>query len=199
MQNKFPALSKWTEELRTTVFSASVSLNDAFLTKLANSEQDVRLRKLRAKGHLPWIAPNNGGAVGVGGVFVSSIADTIPIVGQLRRNTRMRQQGGKTPEDDAQSSWQYIGLIGSVIAGLGLVAGYMFHEGLIPYGPPKEEQKVGLGAFGEAGDALSFFATAMDADVERQRRMENSTRAHGEPMAEVEVDSRGVTATDTIM
>lgn len=201
MEKKFPELSTWVKELRATVFSASVSLNDAFLTKLGDSEQDVRLRRLRAKGHLPWKAPDKGGAVGVGGVFLSSVADSMPVVGQLRRNTRMRQHGGNTQEDGAQNlSWQSFGLIGSIIAGLGLIAGYMFHEGLIPYGAPEEKKGPGLGAFGEAGEALSFFATAMDADVERQRMMENRTGAHGESIAEVDIDidRTGVTATETI-
>jgi len=188
MKKKFSGLCEWTEELRITIFGASVTLRDAFLTGPEHAEDDMHPS---TKTHLPWKPRNTGGAVGVGSMFLSSLTDTIPLVGQFRRNTRMRQHGGKIHEDEAQSSsWKYAGLVGSVIASLGLVAGYMFHEGLLPYASPEEDQKKeGLGAFGEAGEALSFFATAMDADAERQRRMENSTGAYGEPVMEVGVES----------
>lgn len=203
MKKKFPNLCTWVQDLRKEIFSASVSLNDAFLTKLGDSELDIRLKRLRAKGHLPWKAADNGGALGAGTAFVSSVADSMPIVGQLRRNTRMRQHGGRTSDDDTQSiSWQHLGLIGSFIAGLGLVAGYMFHEGLLPYGKPVDEPEKGKGldSFGEAGEALSFLSMQMDDEAARQRRMAMSSTPYGEPVVEldIEVDTANATASDRI-
>lgn len=189
MRGNFGALSKWTEKRRRLVFGKDVDLDYAFL----GAKEGWR------NSHLPWTKPDSGGTVGVGGVFASGVADMIPVVGSWRRNTRMQQPGKMAAGDNAQSSsWQYFGLIGSVLAGMGLAVGYMFHEGLIPYGS-RETESSGLGGLGEAGEALSFFATAMDADVERQRMMQNQTEVRGDPVVEVEVDMdrRGVTTVKT--
>lgn len=187
--------------MRTTVFGAPVTLADAFLR---DPESGVRSSpKTKGKWRLPWKAPENRGVVAVGSAFVSSLANTIPVVGQLRKNTKMRQHGGKTTDDAAgSSSWQYISAIGSVIAGLGLVAGYMFHQGLIS-SPWSEEEKEsndgGLDAFGEAGAALSVYANSMDAQVQQQRMMERNY-SHGEPVVEVDVnvDRGAVRSTETV-
>jgi sorting and assembly machinery component 37 len=193
LKKKFPSLCTWTEELRKTVFGPEVTVHDAFLTKLGDSELDLRLKRLRGRGHLPWKAPDNGGAVGIGSVFLSGVADGIPVVGQLRRNTRMRQHGGLTTEDGVESSsFQYLTLIAGLVAGLGAVAGYMFHQGLISFGAGEEtkekEMGGGLGALGEAGAALGFYASQMDEQVRRQRVMEEMNETHGAPVAEVDVD-----------
>ncbi len=193
MEKKFPELCEWTQDLRKTIFSSSVSLNDAYLTRLGDSQLDIRLQRLRGKGHLPWRARKNESALSVGGAFLSSITDSLPVVGQLRRNTRMQQHAG---DGSHSNSWQYLGLIGSVIAGLGLVAGYMFHEGILPFGQLEPKRRGGLGDFGEAGEALSFFAAQMDEEAERQRMLERNSGSHGEPI--VEVDRDGVTASDRI-
>ncbi|KUJ23786.1 uncharacterized protein LY89DRAFT_776031 [Mollisia scopiformis] len=199
MKAKFPALCEWTEGMRDTVFSKNVSLNDAFLTKLGDSELDVRLRRLRGRGHLPWRAPENRGAAAVGSAFVARMADSIPVVGQLRRNTRMRQHGGKTPGEGTQDSrWGYLYAIGGLIAGLGVVGGYLFQQGLISF-PVGDEEKRGLEDFGEAGRALSFLADQMDGQVQRER-MREGNYSHGAPIAEVdiEVEKDGVVAVETV-
>jgi sorting and assembly machinery component 37 len=194
LKKKFPSLCKWTEELRKTVYGPEVTIHDAFLTKLGDSELDLRLKRLRGRGHLPWKAPDNGGAIGVGSVFLSGVADGIPVVGQLRRNTRMRQHGGLTTEDGVESSsFQYLTVIASVVAGLGAVAGYMFNQGLISFGEgeePKENvsDNGGLSAFGEAGAALGFYASQMDEQVRRQRVMEEMNETTHVPVVEVDVE-----------
>lgn len=173
------------------MFGRDVTIHDAFLTKLGDSELDLRLKRLRGRGHLPWKAPDDGGVMGVGGVFLSGVADGIPVVGQLRRNTRMRQHGGQTTDDGVESSsFQYLTVIASLVAGLGAVAGYLFHQGLISFGDgeeAKEKGNGGLGAFGEAGAAMGFYASQMDERVRRQRVMERSD-SHGEPIVEVNVE-----------
>lgn len=196
LKKKFPSLCSWTRELRKTVFGPEVTVHDAFLTKLGDSELDLRLKRLRGRGHLPWKAPDNGGAVGIGSVFLSGVADGIPVVGQLRRNTRMRQHGGLTTEDGVESSsFQYLTVIASVVAGLGAVVGYMFHQGLIGFGEVGEEKERGSGngnggldALGEAGAALGFYASQMDEQVRRQRVMEEMNDTTHVPVVEVDVE-----------
>ena len=105
----------------------------------------------------------------------------------------MRQHGGLTTEDGVESSsFQYLTLIAGLVAGLGAVAGYMFHQGLISFGEGEEmrekEMGGGLGALGEAGAALGFYASQMDEQVRRQRVMEEMNETHGAPVAEVDVD-----------
>ena len=203
MRNKFSQLCSWTETLRKEIFGGEVTLHDAFLTKLGDSELDLRLKRLRVRGHLPWKAPADRGALAVGGVFVSSIGDSIPVVGQLRRNTRMRDHGGKTMEDGTQSSsWQYLTTIGALVTGLGIAAGYMFHQGIISFGDAegdKQDSPVGLETLGEAGVALGFYANQMDVAVQRQRQMEMD-HPHGEPVADidVEVGRGGVRSVETV-
>lgn len=170
-----------------------MTVDHAFLTKLGDGELDARLKRLRGRGHLPWKAPDSGGAVGVGSVFLSGVADGIPVVGQLRRNTRMRQHGGQTLDDGVESSrWQYLSVIGSLVAGLGAVAGYMWYQGLLGLGEGREGKEKsgngGLGALGEAGEALGFYARAMDEQVRRQRVMEEMNATHGAPVAELDVE-----------
>jgi sorting and assembly machinery component 37 len=186
MRVKFPALCTWTEKLSQEIFGPEVELHDAYLS---GEDLDLRLKRLRGKRHLPWKAPENTSPGAVGARFVSAIADGIPVVGQLRRNTRMREHGGKTPEDDAQSSsWQSITAVGSLILGVGAVLGYMFQQGILGVGE-KEEKKGGLGAFGEAGEALGVYARQMDSEVQRQRAAEtNFPQGHGEPIMEVDVE-----------
>jgi sorting and assembly machinery component 37 len=185
MRVKFPSLCTWTEKLSQEIFGPEVKLHDAFLS---GEDLDIRLKRLRGRGHLPWKAPENTNPVATGVRFVSAVADGIPVVGQLRRNTRMREHGGKTPEDDAQSSsWQSIAAVGSLILGVGAVVGYMFQQGII--GEGEEERQGGLGAFGEAGEALGVYARQMDSEVQRQRAAErNFTQGHGEPVVEVDVE-----------
>ncbi|KAG0645512.1 outer membrane import complex 1 [Hyphodiscus hymeniophilus] len=148
MRKKFPDLCSWTNEWRREVFGPDIRAEDALSPKE------------KARSHLPWKAPANNDAMGIGGMFLSSIADSIPIFGQLRRNTRMQQHGGKTPEEDHSSSWHTFGILGGILAGVGLVAGYMFHQGMISLPGPEEpeKQRGGLGDLGEAGDMLSMYA-----------------------------------------
>ncbi|TVY44220.1 Metaxin-like protein [Lachnellula occidentalis] len=194
MRKKFPVLCAWTEDMIDNVFGGPVKAEDALRPAGGDSASAER------KGYLPWTAPNNGGAIGTGSVFLSSIADSIPVVGQLRRNTRMRLHGGKTLNDELHSSsWQGVAAISSIVAGLGLAVGYMFQQGLIPLPSgeePAKERNASLDTFGDAGAALSVFATQLDAEAQRQRMGES----HGAPVAEVDVEAGpgGVTVTDNV-
>lgn len=183
MRKKFPDLCAWTEELGQQVFGGPADVDDAFLTTRTEGTTSKG-----GKSSLPWEVPYNSGIVGVGGVFLGNVADSIPVVGQLRRNTRMRQHGGKAPGDELQSSnWQSITTIGSLVASVGLFLGYMFQQGYIsfPENPePEKRNGTGLDSFGDAGSALSIYANHMDAESHRER----GVGAQGAPVAEVDVD-----------
>ncbi|CAG8972153.1 hypothetical protein HYALB_00009701 [Hymenoscyphus albidus] len=194
MRKKYPELCAWTEELGQQIFGGPADIDDAFLTTRTEGTTSKG-----GKSSLPWEVPHTGGMIGVGGVFLGNIADSIPVVGQLRRNTRMRQHGGKAPGDELQSSnWQSITTIGSLVAGVGMFLGYMFHQGFIslPENPEPERNGTGLDGYGDAGAALSIYANHMDAGSQQHRGVE----AHGAPVAEVDIDvgSNGVKVTEIV-
>jgi sorting and assembly machinery component 37 len=135
-------------------------------------------------------------------MFLSSVADSIPFVGQSRRNTRMRQYGGKTPEKEESSEWRTLTVLSSMLAGVGLVVGYMFHQGMISFPSSEEPEKRrggGLGAFGEAGDMLSLYANQMDQQVHQQRIMEKEmSGSQTVPLVEVEIGPDGVRSNESV-
>ncbi|KAG9241775.1 Tom37 C-terminal domain-containing protein [Calycina marina] len=182
MKSKFPELCAWTEALSGSVFGPKTTLEDAFLAT-ADEERHDRAPKRRT---LPWKEPDNGGVVGVGAVFASGLVDSIPIVGQLRRSRKMRQHGGKTYEEEQSPSWQTLTLVGGLVAGVGLLAGYIFQsESLSQTTSGAEKNKSdGLGEFGEAGAALGIYAEHLDASarIDRPATMGNLT---AEPVVEV--------------
>jgi sorting and assembly machinery component 37 len=200
MRRKFPDLCTWSKELREEVFGPGVDIHDA----LPRTGEDVAEGESREKGHLPWKVPVNGGVVGVGSMFLSNVADSIPVVGQLRRNTRMRQHGGKTPEEEHSSSSQTLAVLSSILAAVGLVAGYIFHQGFISFPSSEEPEKekrgeAGLGAFGEAGGMLSMYANQMDYQVQRQRQMEmEMSGSQAIPVVEVEIEKDGVRSREMV-
>ncbi|PVH84670.1 hypothetical protein DL98DRAFT_528107 [Cadophora sp. DSE1049] len=201
MKEKSPGLCTWTEELCETVFGKEkVTLEDAFLVSSSESELDVRLKRLRGRNHLPWKPPYNRGALDVGSVFLSSLAESIPVVGQLSKSTRMKPHGkGKEDEVQGASSWRYLGLVGSVIAGLGMGIGYMLHQGIISIsGDESERWREGQrpSDLGHLGEALGFYGNQTDMMAQRQRAMES--QPHGEPVVEVEVGGGMVRTAETV-
>ncbi|ESZ93154.1 hypothetical protein SBOR_6481 [Sclerotinia borealis F-4128] len=177
MREKFPDLVKWVEELKDEVWGGVVSVDDAMLTKAGNANA-VQQKKLQ----LPWQAPESRGILNVGSVFLASLADSVPIVGQQRKDNRMRRYGGEETEKNTDSQvWRYVTTVGSLVATVGLVAAYALHQGLIHFPeswPGKKDDECdntqGLGDLGEAGQALFSFADQINSSVQRQREMERS-------------------------
>ena len=184
MRRKYPEICHWVESLGSQVFGGPVDADDAFLTT-----RDEFTPSKGGKSSLPWVAPRNGGLVGAGTVFLSSIADSIPVVGQLRRNTRMRQHGGKTPDSELQgSSWQNISVVGGLLASVGLFIGYAFQNGLIslPAGSTEGYHNTtgSSNDYGDAGEILGIYSNS--SDIETRRR--EAPDSHGMPIAEVDVE-----------
>jgi len=175
MRQNFPVLCTWVEGLNSKIFGGAVGVEEALL--VARSPQ--------GKHVLPWKAPERGGMVAVGGVFISSLADSLPVIGQLRRTTRMRQHGGITHDNDASSAWRNIAAVGSILASVGLLAGYLLHEGFISF-PETGKREKKLGDFGEAGQALFAYANHLDGEVHKQKELAGNS--HGEPVVEVDVE-----------
>lgn len=185
MRTKFPDLAKWVEELKDEVWGDVVSVDDAILTKDGNANA-VQQKKTE----LPWHAPDSRGILNVGSVFWASLADSIPIVGQQRKDNRLRRYGGKDTEKDTGSEvWKYVATVGGLLAAVGMVAGYALHQGMIQLPESlagkkhdEKENTQGLSDFGEAGQALFAFADQLDG--QRQRELERSDA----PTVEVEID-----------
>ncbi|QSZ36462.1 hypothetical protein DSL72_006341 [Monilinia vaccinii-corymbosi] len=186
MRKKFPDLVKWVEELKNEVFGGVVNVHDAMLTKSghANAVQQKEM-------NLPWQVPEPRGLRHVGGVFLASLADSIPIVGQHRKDDRLRRSGGGETVRDTSPVWRYVATVGSLVAAVGLGAGFALHQGLIqlPENRPgkkddESEKTQDLGDIGDAVQALFAFADQMDPSVQRQR--ESETR--NGPTVEVDVD-----------
>ena len=113
----------------------------------------------------------------------------------------MRQHGGKTSEDGTEYySWPRLATFGGILAGAGLLVGYLLQQGLLSSPLSEEEkQKGGFGDFGEAGKALAAYANQLDFGVQKQREMEK--RPHGAPVMEVDidVDPDGVRTRDSVV
>ncbi|KAK0120366.1 hypothetical protein ONS95_011769 [Cadophora gregata] len=104
MRHKFPGLCTWTEEMCKMVYGKEkATLEDAFLVSGNDSELDARLKRLRGRSHLPWKPPYDRGALNVSGVFLSSLVESIPVLGQLTMTTRVKRYS-KTKENEVQNS-----------------------------------------------------------------------------------------------
>ena len=105
---------------------------------------------------------------------------------------------GKGKEDEMPaSSWRYLGLFGSVIAGLGMGLGYMLHQGILSIpGEESERERQRPSDLGHLGEALGFYGNQTEIMAQRQRAMES--QPHGEPVVEVEVGSGMVRSTETV-
>ncbi|RDW75817.1 hypothetical protein BP5796_06638 [Coleophoma crateriformis] len=177
MTSKFPDLCAFVEKNKSACFG-EVELQDAFANEAAEKRTNER-------DLLPWQAPARGSPLTVGNAFFTSMADNIPIIGQLRRNDRMRQFSNKSA--DETTAWRRLTMVGSIVGAVGLFIGFMFHQGFITLPPTheEEEKRRGLDDFGEAGAALAALASHMDSEANFQRMQEQRMR---DPIVEVDVE-----------
>lgn len=182
VRTKFPRLSAWTQDSRAGVFGPVVTVDDALLSN--DGDASAREKKPQ-ESFLPWVAPKNGGVIGVGGAYLATLADSIPIVGQYRRSTRERQLG-KEPANEHSPPWQAVAVAGGAIASVGLLVGYLFHHGVISLGNEPASEKNGLDAYGEAGSAFSTYMDKRDAQAQRNEPLDNKLdNHHDQPLLEV--------------
>jgi sorting and assembly machinery component 37 len=185
IRTNFPRLAAWTQDSRARVFGPAVTVDDALLTNDGNAS--TRGEKLH-ESFLPWVAPKNGGIIGVGGAYLATLADSIPIVGQYRRGTRELQLG-KDSAHEHSSAWQAVAVAGGAIASVGLLVGYLFHHGVISLGYESASEKSGLDAFGEAGSAFSTYMNEMDAQARQNELLDDEwDDPHDQPLLELGID-----------
>lgn len=197
MRTNFPDLCAWTEKMKAKMFGPAVTVDDALLrhcgTSIAEGGNNVN-----EKVFLPWKAPQDRGIISIGHTYLATLADTIPVIGQYRRNTRELHLSEKKDKDGSSPALQVATIAGGVLAGVGLLVGYMFHQGIISLGEEEPERSSGLGAFGDAGAALSVYANQMDAEVRRQKISETGlNNPHTQPAVEVEIGSNGTVVKET--
>lgn len=169
----FPQLATWTEKLRKEVFGNSITVEDAML-RGHGSSADSREQMAPEKASLPWKAPQDRTIIGVSQTYMTALTDSIPFLGLFRRNNLELHLSEKQNKDEQNTPLQITTIAGSVLAGISLVAGYLYHQGVISLerDEPDTQGSGGLAAFGEAGATLSQYARQMDVAVQRQKALE---------------------------
>lgn len=134
-------------DLQRAYFNGPVTLEDAYITKSSSlsgeeaEKERERRRRTNSKAALPWSPPDRGSLLALGGILVSSVADSIPGISQLRHAKRLERELESTAEDeqDRYEAAKVVSLYrrelltttAAVIGGVGLMVGYMLHYGLL--------------------------------------------------------------------
>ncbi|KAL4754223.1 hypothetical protein BDW72DRAFT_200955 [Aspergillus terricola var. indicus] len=136
MQRKAPRLSQYIERLRWDLFG-TVNVADAFNSGASSS--------------LPWQAPERASFASVGTSLLTSLADSTPILKDIRMNNRLRETAESPSaglsEVESRSLSEYARAQGkdtllsvaTVIGGVAALIGYMAHIGV--FSAPQEEEK----------------------------------------------------------
>lgn len=132
MKDKTPLLAEYTQQLRQRCFG-TVDVTDAF--QEAGSSF--------SRSSLPWQAPERPSVGKVGMTLFDNFCDATPVLKEIRANRRLKQAATSPgshldPEQkqmvaklaEVRRRELYTSIV-SVTAGLGAMAGYMFHIGLI--------------------------------------------------------------------
>ncbi|GAD92478.1 mitochondrial import receptor subunit (Tom37), putative [Paecilomyces variotii No. 5] len=159
LRTKAPRLAEFTERMRRRCFGI-VDVSSVFEPNGTVSS-------------LPWKIPERVTMAKIGSTLVNTLADSTPIVKDLRATDRLRDaarapNSGLTPEESkaisevsqAQKRDMFVS-IATVAAGVTAFVGYLFHVGLIQVslgGGNEEEEDEGVETnfdMGALGDALS--------------------------------------------
>lgn len=126
---------------------------------------------------LPWRAPDRLSVGGIGKRVLEGMADSVPILQQLRASQRLQKAGQETVEGEEQDlvvevakarRREVYASAATVITGLGMFVGYLFHIGYLQIGgfqnrgEEEEEEDEQTEArkpptsFGEAGALLGI-------------------------------------------
>ncbi|KAL4796564.1 Tom37 C-terminal domain-containing protein [Aspergillus venezuelensis] len=154
MQRKAPRLSQYIERMRQELYG-TVQVSDAFNTD--------------TKSSLPWQAPQRITFSSVGSTLLETLADSTPIIKDIRMNNRLREtaessgSGLSAVESNLLSSYalgqkkDVLLSVATVVGGVAAMAGYMFHIGLFTPPPQEEEESDGYDfALPESMSAADF-------------------------------------------
>ena len=123
--------------------------------------------KKRQMSTLPWQPPSSPTFSAIGSMIFTSLADSMPIVSQIRANRELRQ-AAVDPQLDSDDERQLKAIaqartretysqIGAVGSALGLFITYLFYEGIVEWPhPAAETDQGGQRDFGEAGHLLGL-------------------------------------------
>ncbi len=138
MQRKAPRLSQYVERTRRELYGI-VNTSDAF--------------KSGAGSSLPWQAPERISAGRIGTSLLTSLADSTPILKEIRMNNRLREaaessESGLSDVESKSLSAYASGQrkdtllsVATVIGGVAALIGYMVHIGALSTPRPQEHEE----------------------------------------------------------
>lgn len=163
MQTKYPKLATYTKRLAEICFNPPVRVTDAL-----GSGKDETTAWEDKEMQLPWQPPSRPSVLGAGKLILTSIADALPVISQLRSDYQLRQAAiaaDSEKEEDApelnrmaqaqsRETYTQIAAVGTT---LGLFVGYLFYEGIVSWpGQRAHEDGNKEKDFGEAGAMLGI-------------------------------------------
>ena len=164
MQTKHPKLAQYTKKMVEVFYSPPVRVSEAF----DGIGEAVGAGKGRQTSKLPWQTPAKASFSAIGSMVLSSIADNVPIVNQLRADRQLKQAATDPALDSydkrqletiaqgrTREVYSQIATVGGV---LGLFMTYLFYEGIVewPSRSRQEDDKDNNRDFGEAGAMLGL-------------------------------------------
>lgn len=166
LETNAPELSNWAREFSRRIYGEDVTVAEA-------------LSPSQSQSHLPWHQPSRPALTTLGASIYNSLADATPILADLRGNRRIQadiaraheseEDGPESRHEKVTMRKEYLASIGTVIAGLGAMGGYMAWAGLGPFQQDEEEESDRLGGVWdqvppgfepEANPAQNMFAAA---------------------------------------
>lgn len=159
MQTKHLKLAQYTKKMVEIFYGPPVQVSEAF---------DGVDEPIGGGGRLPWQTPPKASFSAMGTMVLSSVADNIPIVNQLRADRQLKQAATDPALDSydkrqletiaqgrTREVYSQIATVGGV---LGLFMTYLFYEGIVewPGKSRQEDDKDNNRNFGEAGAMLGL-------------------------------------------
>ncbi|PGH28061.1 hypothetical protein AJ80_00317 [Polytolypa hystricis UAMH7299] len=142
IQSQSARLATYVDRLRKRCFGAErVDVGMAFCE---NEQQQ------RQQSSLPWRVPERMSAGSMGLRVLEGVADSLPIVKELRASQRLQRRGEETAAGEeqelvaavakAQRREVYTSIV-TVLAGIGLFVSYLLHSGVVTIGVPVEQEE----------------------------------------------------------
>jgi sorting and assembly machinery component 37 len=166
LKDKFPFLASYTERISRACFGPPINA----LNYIPTVPNDPR-RKAFETDPLPWVAAQTPSLTSVGATILENIADSLPVISQIRTNNRLRHaaadpdlahmERSNLKTLSANQRKEFLSQVVTVVAGISAFVGYMYYHGVLTPEADYEEDKAeeikeasNPGPFGEAGALL---------------------------------------------
>ena len=164
MQTKYPKLAEYTKKTAEAFYGPPVHVSEAF----KEVDDSISGGKGSQISKLPWQIPPKASFSTMGTMILSSIADNMPVVNQLRADRQLKEAATDPTLDSydkrqletiaqgrTREIYSQIATVGGV---LGLFMTYLFYEGIVewPGRSRQEDDKDSNRNFGEAGSMLGL-------------------------------------------